>query len=222
MGWMTGVQFPVGAGIFLSLPPHPEGLWGWSSLLSNEYSRIILQGCCQGMELTIHLHLVMRSRMCGAIYLHSPRKMYPVINNAPHYADMEEWSYSSTNFQPWGKSTRYPLDRRLGGSQSQSATRGKEKNLCSCQKLNPGLPAHSLITVLTELTWLLMVTYMCVNTVIKTSSHQKYVSFGNTCGERNAPQVRIWITSQEKLKYRTIQQLQNPQGQQTFFPGGKN
>jgi hypothetical protein len=30
---------------------------------------------------------------------------------------------------PWGKSLRYPLDRRLGGPQSRSGRRGEEKIL---------------------------------------------------------------------------------------------
>jgi hypothetical protein len=36
-----------------------------------------------------------------------------------------EWSASRSG----GKSPRYPLDRRLGGPQSQSGRRGEEKNL---------------------------------------------------------------------------------------------
>jgi hypothetical protein len=32
-------------------------------------------------------------------------------------------------FPPWGKSSRYPLDTELGGSQSRSGPRGKERNL---------------------------------------------------------------------------------------------
>jgi hypothetical protein len=59
-----------------------------------------------------------------------------------HYSKkMGKWIYSidqyilnlSTRWRwphyPQGKSPRYPLDRRLGGSQNQSGQRGEEKNL---------------------------------------------------------------------------------------------
>jgi hypothetical protein len=54
---------------------------------------------------------------------------------------MEEWKYSSTILdfgirwrwvvasRPWGKSPRYPLDRRLGGPQSRPVRCGAENNL---------------------------------------------------------------------------------------------
>jgi len=37
---------------------------------------------------------------------------------------------------PWGKSSRYPLDRRLGGNQSQSEHSGKEKKYHHCPARN--------------------------------------------------------------------------------------
>jgi len=45
---------------------------------------------------------------------------------------------------PW-----YPLDKRLGGQQSQSRRSDKEKKylLCPCQESNPGRPTRSLVTV---------------------------------------------------------------------------
>lgn len=52
---------------------------------------------------------------------------------------------------PWGKNSQYPLDRRLGRSQSQSGCNDKEKNFYPCHKSNPGYTAHSLVTMLTEL-----------------------------------------------------------------------
>jgi len=50
------------------------------------------------------------------------------------------------------KSPRYPLDRRLGESQSRwGHSEGKKFHHFSCRKLNTGRPAHSLVTTLTEL-----------------------------------------------------------------------
>jgi hypothetical protein len=44
-----------------------------------------------------------------------------------------------------------PLERRQGGSQRQSGCGGKEKNSHPCWELNPGYPAQSLFTTLTEI-----------------------------------------------------------------------
>jgi hypothetical protein len=48
----------------------------------------------------------------------------------------------------WGKNPSYQLDRSLGELQSQSGCGGKEKNPNTCQELNPGHSAHSLVTIL--------------------------------------------------------------------------
>jgi hypothetical protein len=52
-----------------------------------------------------------------------------------------------------GKSTRYPLVRRLGGSQSRSGRGGEEEksNNCPCRELNPNRPTRSLVSIQTEL-----------------------------------------------------------------------
>jgi len=39
---------------------------------------------------------------------------------------------------------QYPLDRRLGGPQSQSGRGGEEKNPSPCRKQNPGRPPCTL------------------------------------------------------------------------------
>jgi hypothetical protein len=45
------------------------------------------------------------------------------------------------------------LDRKLDGQQSRSESRGEEKKSshCTCREMNPGLPACSVVTILTEL-----------------------------------------------------------------------
>jgi hypothetical protein len=60
-------------------------------------------------------------------------------------------SFMPQPLYPWGKSHMYPVDRRLGGPQSQSGHGGDEKIPCSCQESNSGHPAHSLLTILTAL-----------------------------------------------------------------------
>jgi len=53
---------------FFSSPPHSDRLWSPYSLLSRGYRRFFLQGLSgRGVKLTTHLHLVPRSRMCGAL-----------------------------------------------------------------------------------------------------------------------------------------------------------
>jgi hypothetical protein len=50
---------------------------------------------------------------------------------------------------------RYPLDRRLNGFQSRSDTAVARTKIPSlpCRKSNLGRPAHSLVTILTELSF---------------------------------------------------------------------
>jgi len=57
------------------------------------------------------------------------------------------------NFMPWALCSWYPLNRKLGGSQSQSGHSGEKKQTlhCSCQESNPSCPAHTLVTILNEL-----------------------------------------------------------------------
>jgi hypothetical protein len=46
-------------------------------------------------------------------------------------------------FDPRGKSSQYPLDRRLGGPQSRPGRGGKKKKKkknCLCRESNPGRP----------------------------------------------------------------------------------
>jgi len=52
-----------------------------------------------------------------------------------------------------GKRPRYPVDRRLSELQSRSGRDGEEKKShhCPCRDFNPGRPARSLVTVLTDL-----------------------------------------------------------------------
>jgi hypothetical protein len=62
---------------------------------------------------------------------HLKGKVFHVLNQAPCHEDVfREWRYSSTPWllHPQGKSPWYPLDRRLGGPQSQSGHGAKEKN----------------------------------------------------------------------------------------------
>jgi hypothetical protein len=55
-------------------------------------------------------------------------------------------SFTLRPLYPQGKSSWYPLDRRLGGPQSRSGRGGEEKNSQSPQGIeppNPDRPAHS-------------------------------------------------------------------------------
>jgi hypothetical protein len=54
---------------------------------------------------------------------------------------------------PQGKEPPIPLDRRLGGPQSRAGRSDEEEKShhWACRELNPGRPARSLITILTEL-----------------------------------------------------------------------
>jgi hypothetical protein len=57
--------------------------------------------------------------------------------------------------QPQGKSPWYPLDRRLGGPQSQSVCCGEEKNSQPTPGLEPQIIQPVAQRYSTELSWLL-------------------------------------------------------------------
>jgi hypothetical protein len=78
--------------------------------------------------------------------------------------DWGEWSVSHPGcFYPQQKTLQYPLDRRLSGSQGWSGGNNKEKNPCPCQKSSLGYPVHCLVTILTEIPWLLTYFYTLPN-----------------------------------------------------------
>jgi hypothetical protein len=55
------------------------------------------------------------------------------------------------------KSTRYPWNRRRDRPQSRSESGSEEKKSCHYRESNRGRPAHSLVTVLTELSQTLII-----------------------------------------------------------------
>jgi hypothetical protein len=68
---------------------------------------------------------------------------------APHNLNLStRWRWV-VSFMPWSLYLQYPLNRKLGGSQSQSWHSSEEK-IHHCQ-LNPSHPALSLVSILTDL-----------------------------------------------------------------------
>jgi hypothetical protein len=66
-------------------------------------------------------------------------------------------SFTPQLLYPRERAPQYPLDRRLGGTQSCSGHSGEEKNsqpLPGIELKNPDRPAHSLVTIPTELSQL--------------------------------------------------------------------
>jgi hypothetical protein len=63
-GWGSRVRSPAGGWEFFTSPPCPERLWG---LPFNCTGDSFSGGKWLGIKLTIHLHLVPRPRMCGAM-----------------------------------------------------------------------------------------------------------------------------------------------------------
>jgi hypothetical protein len=85
---------------FFSSPPRPDRLWGPLSILSNGYQRLFPWGKSgRGVKLTIHLHLVPRLRVRGAIHV------------LPQYAFMAWCSVKITG-------TTLPLSYRGLGNQN--------------------------------------------------------------------------------------------------------
>jgi hypothetical protein len=66
--------------------------------------------------------------------------------------DGDEWSASRPRRFTPGERAPVPLDRRLGGRQSQSGRCGVQEISCPCHESNPGLPARSpSLSQLTEM-----------------------------------------------------------------------
>jgi hypothetical protein len=63
-------------------------------------------------------------------------------------------SFTPRPLYPQGRSPQYALDRRPGGPKSWSGHGCEEKNSQPCQELNPDCPAHSLVAIPAELSWL--------------------------------------------------------------------
>jgi hypothetical protein len=66
---------------------------------------------------------------------------------APFLTSSTKWrlvvSFTFRPLYPQGKSSHYPLHRKLGGPQNLPGCYGAEKISCSCQELNPGHQAHN-------------------------------------------------------------------------------
>jgi hypothetical protein len=54
--------------------------------------------------------------------------------------------HNATAVYQQGKKFRYPLSKRMGGTQSRSGRGGEEKSLC--RESNSGRPAYSLVVIL--------------------------------------------------------------------------
>jgi hypothetical protein len=69
---------------------------------------------------------------------------------------------SSTPLQlyPQGNGHRYSLKEGLDGPQNRRGTFGEEKNFCPFREINPGGPGRSLVTILTELSWFLLLIFI--------------------------------------------------------------
>jgi hypothetical protein len=66
---MIGGSIPGRGWEFFSSAPPVDRLWGSPSLLSNGYQGLFpWRQSCRSVELSIHLHVVLRSRMLGAIF----------------------------------------------------------------------------------------------------------------------------------------------------------
>jgi hypothetical protein len=69
--------------------------------------------------------------------------------------DEGEWSASCPGHFTLEKSPMYQLDRRMCRPQSQCECSGREKIPKTSRELNPSYPAHILVIILTEVSWLL-------------------------------------------------------------------
>jgi hypothetical protein len=85
-------------------------------------------------------------------------------STAPRINIGARWT-SVVNFTRRPLYPRYPLDKRRGEPQSQSNRVGEEKKPfpCTYRESNPGRPAHSLVSTLTEVTQINKSVYFFTN-----------------------------------------------------------
>jgi len=113
------------------------------------------------------MHVHRSTRKAIFIYLKIHSKIVPMLSQAPHRKDVWEvggtaphinfgirwmWmvSFTSRRLYLWQNWSRYPR-RNLSWTQSPCERGDEEKNPSTCRETNPGCPACSLVTILTEL-----------------------------------------------------------------------
>jgi hypothetical protein len=89
---------------------------------------------------------------------------------------------------PWRRSPRYLLDRRVGGND-------EDKCPCPCWEWNLGYPVSSLVTILTELAWVLppsitLYIYMVDNVLCWMGSLSPRHGASSGCGWRKVLRLR--------------------------------
>jgi len=96
--------------------------------------------------------------MTLCLYKHHSTKTYGESGTAPCILNLSiRWrgvvSFTPRPLQLWRNSPRYPLDRRLGEPQRRTGGGGEEKNipLLPLPGIESRSPAHSLVTILTEI-----------------------------------------------------------------------
>jgi hypothetical protein len=79
--------------------------------------------------------------------------VYPSTTPWRRTEGQEAYTFTPRRLNSQGKRLRYPLARKLGGPQSRSERCGEDKKShhCPCRELNPGCPARSLVSILTEI-----------------------------------------------------------------------
>ena len=127
--------------MFFSFPESPDRLWGQFSHLFHEYQGSFTGLKRPGREFTTPLHIPLWHGQ-GQLYLYFVPWNYVggvELSSKHSYSwHQMEWmaSVTSGRFIP-GKRPRYPLNRRLGGSQSRSGRFAEAKPTFSCQDANP-------------------------------------------------------------------------------------
>jgi hypothetical protein len=119
----------------------------------------------QLLKLFLYLIKYHAMKTCPLLNHHAVKTQWGSGGIAPRILNLvTRWrwvvSFTPRPLYPRGKSSLFPLDRRLGGPQSQSGCCGEEKNSHHCphRKLKDGRPVRRLVTTLPELPRLLMTT----------------------------------------------------------------
>jgi hypothetical protein len=104
-----------------------------------------------------------------------------------------EVSFRLRPHYPQSNRLRYSLDKKAGGPQSRSGHGGEDKNFdhCICRELNPGHPAYSLVSILSEL--LIWVRNGEVMPSYLTFSHSYFLCLYDIISIREEIQMRIKV-----------------------------
>jgi hypothetical protein len=118
---------------------------------------------CKGEVIPVLSYVPCHEDICSLIKNHIMKMYWEVEGTAPWILNLgtRRWAscFTSWPLYPWeGASTTHWIGGWMGPRAGLDAV-AKRKNPYPCQESNPSCPAHNLVTIPTELLWLLLMSW---------------------------------------------------------------